>query len=84
MQQSGTLPVNWSAADCKATPESPSRIYVGSDGVMVPLVTDAEKATRRQKIKGTSAALRQGATATAEQARRGSAIQGVQDRRFLR
>ena len=51
MQQSCTLPVNWSAADCKAEPEAPSRIYLGSDGVMVPLVTDVEKKKRRQKIK---------------------------------
>lgn len=50
-QQSGTLPVNWSAADCQAEPQAPSRIYLGSDGVMVPLVTDAEKKQRRQKIK---------------------------------
>jgi hypothetical protein len=51
MQQSCTLPLNWSAADCKAEPGAPSRIYLGSDGVMVPLVTDAEKKKRRQKIK---------------------------------
>jgi hypothetical protein len=49
-QRSGELPLDWSAADCK-TPEKTTRIYVGSDGVMVPLVTDAEKASRRQKIK---------------------------------
>jgi len=51
MQQSCTLPVNWSAADCKAESDAPSRIYLGSDGVMVPLVTDVEKKKRRQKIK---------------------------------
>ena len=28
-----------------------TRIYVGSDGVMVPMVTDAEKTARRQKVK---------------------------------
>jgi hypothetical protein len=50
-QQSCVLPVDWSAADCKADPQSPSRIYLGSDGVMVPLVTDVEKKKRRQKIK---------------------------------
>ena len=49
-QRSGRLPLDWSAADCKT--EGPAtRIYLGSDGVMVPLVTDAEKATRRQKVK---------------------------------
>jgi hypothetical protein len=50
-QQSCTLPLPWSVADCKTEPESPSRIYLGSDGVMVPLVTDVEKKQRRQKIK---------------------------------
>src|SRR5262249_3780373 len=44
------LPLDWSAADCKT--EGPTtRIYLGSDGVMVPLVTDEEKARRRQKIR---------------------------------
>jgi hypothetical protein len=49
-QQSGRLPLAWSAADCK-TREQVTRIYLGSDGVMVPLVTDAEKTSRRQAIK---------------------------------
>ena len=49
-QRSGQLPLDWSAADCK-TQEKTTRIYLGSDGVMVPLVTDAEKTSRRQKIK---------------------------------
>jgi hypothetical protein len=49
-QRSGRLPLDWSAADCKT--EGPTtRIYLGSDGVMVPLVTDEEKAARRQKVK---------------------------------
>jgi hypothetical protein len=50
-QQSCTLPLPWTVADCKTEPESPSRIYLGSDGVMVPLVTDVEKKKRRQKVK---------------------------------
>ena len=49
-QRSGRLPLDWSAADCK-TAEGTTRIYLGSDGVMVPLVTEAEKAARRKKIK---------------------------------
>lgn len=49
-QKSGTLPVDWSATDCK-TEEGTTRVYFGSDGVMVPTVTDAEKRTRRQKTK---------------------------------
>ena len=53
-QRSGQLPLEWSAADCRVEPKaktSPTRVYLGSDGVMVPLVTDAEKVSRRQKIK---------------------------------
>lgn len=50
-QQSGRLALDWSAADCKLKGEETTRLYVGSDGVMVPLITDAEKRGRRQKIK---------------------------------
>jgi hypothetical protein len=49
-QQSGQLPVDWSATDCQ-TEVKTTRVYFGSDGVMVPLVTDAEKRSRRQAIK---------------------------------
>jgi len=76
-QQSGTVVIGWTAADCRAEPAAepgsladPStpppaggvtpaenaepvatRLYLGSDGVKVPLVTEAEKQARRQKIK---------------------------------
>jgi hypothetical protein len=50
-QRSGRLPLGWSAADCKIEGQATTRIYVGSDGVMVPLVTDDEKALRRRKVK---------------------------------
>jgi hypothetical protein len=50
-QRAGQLPLGWSAGDCKTASEKTTRIYIGSDGVMVPLVTDTEKACRRQKIK---------------------------------
>ena len=50
-QRSGRLGLDWSAADCKAEDRKAARVYVGSDGVMVPLVTDAEKTARRQKTK---------------------------------
>ena len=49
-QKSGRLPVDWSAADCR-TESGRTRVYFGSDGVMVPLVTEAEKDGRRGKIK---------------------------------
>jgi len=49
-QKSGQLPVTWSAPDCQ-TDAGTTRVYFGSDGVMVPLVTDAEKKARRQQVK---------------------------------
>jgi hypothetical protein len=54
--KAGVLPTDWSAADCPARdkegkPTGRSRIYLGSDGVMVPHVTDKEKRTRRERIK---------------------------------
>jgi hypothetical protein len=49
-QQSGQLPVNWSARECK-TEAGGTRVYFGSDGVTVRMVTDAEKKLRRQKVK---------------------------------
>ena len=53
-QREGKLPIKWSATDCHVDPKdpaSPTRLYLGSDGVTVPLVTDVEKKKRRQKIK---------------------------------
>jgi hypothetical protein len=54
--RAGTLSVDWTASDCPALdkegqPTERSRIYLGSDGVMVPHVTDKEKRTRRDRIK---------------------------------
>jgi hypothetical protein len=49
-QQRGTLGPGWQAQDCR-TEGGKTRVYLGSDGVMVPLVTDAEKQKRRTKIK---------------------------------
>jgi len=49
-QKAGQLPMDWSAADCR-TESGTSRIYFGSDGVQVPVVTDIEKRKRRQKVK---------------------------------
>jgi hypothetical protein len=52
VQRSERLPVGWSATDCRPDPKAKTtRVYVGSDGVMVPLVTDAEKTSRRDKVK---------------------------------
>ncbi len=42
----GRVGPDWTAADCR-TPEGVNRIMVGADGVMVPVITAAEKAKRR-------------------------------------
>jgi hypothetical protein len=54
--KAGLLPVEWTAADCPALdkegqPTEQSRVYLGSDGVMVPHVTEQEKRTRRDGTK---------------------------------
>jgi hypothetical protein len=49
-QRSGQLQLDWSALDCR-TEQGTTRVYFGSDGVTVPLVTDTEKSSRRQKVK---------------------------------
>jgi hypothetical protein len=54
-QQSGAWALPWTAADCRLSgagqPAGISRVYLGADGVQVPLVTDQEKKARRQKVK---------------------------------
>jgi hypothetical protein len=53
-QRSAQLPIAWSAGDCRVEPKaagSSTRLYLGSDGVMVPMVTDREKQSRRESIK---------------------------------
>jgi hypothetical protein len=54
--KAGQLPIDGQARDCPALdkegqPTERSRIYLGSDGVMVPHVTDKEKRTRRDRVK---------------------------------
>ena|SRR5215475_551088 len=55
-QQSGALTIPWSAADCpvkdeQGRPTGTTRVYLGADGVMVPMVTEQEKKARRHKVK---------------------------------
>jgi len=53
-QQSGQIGTAWKAADCRVKPQDggpTTRIYAGCDGVMVPVITDAEKQKRRTAIK---------------------------------
>lgn len=49
-QRGATLLPDWSALDCTAEQRT-TRVYLGCDGVKVPLVTDAEKQRRRAKIR---------------------------------
>jgi hypothetical protein len=49
-QRRGQLAPDWEASDCR-TESGVTRVYLGSDGVMVPLITDAEKQKRRQGVK---------------------------------
>jgi hypothetical protein len=55
-QQAGTIATAWTAADCtvvengRKVPEK-TRVYTGCDGVMVPVITQAEKDKRRAKVK---------------------------------
>jgi hypothetical protein len=54
--EAGRLPVKWNASDCPALnadgqPTEQTRVYLGSDGVMVPVITDQEKEKRRGTIK---------------------------------
>jgi len=50
LQARGLLAPDWEAADCR-TESGTTRVYLGSDGVMVPLITDAEKQKRRTAVK---------------------------------
>jgi len=47
-QQDGTLTAVWQAQDCRLE-TGQTRVYLGSDGVKVPMVTETEKAKRRHR-----------------------------------
>lgn len=55
--RAGALEIGWTAADCRVrdpadpTKLGPSRIYLGCDGVLVPMVKAAEKTARRQAVR---------------------------------
>jgi len=56
--ESGAIKPQWQAKDCKVkTPEGKevSRVYLGIDGFMVPLLTDEEKRKRRDKVTASRA-----------------------------
>jgi hypothetical protein len=54
-QQKNALHVTWHAQDCVVPEEDKTRkktrVYTGCDGVMVPIITEAEKIKRRDKVK---------------------------------
>ena len=53
-QQDHAIDVTWHAKDCvvpDGRTRGKTRVYTGCDGVMVPIVTDAEKVKRRDGIK---------------------------------
>jgi len=56
VQQAAVLKTAWTAADCQVAQEDRTvteitRVYTGCDGVMVPVITQAEKLKRRSKVK---------------------------------
>lgn len=48
-QKSGALRPDWTAEDCRSGLKEPTCIITGADGVMVPMVTKAEKQKRRKR-----------------------------------
>ena len=56
VQQAAVLDTAWTAKDCAVlvegrVVEGKTRVYTGCDGVMVPIITQAEKQKRRAKVK---------------------------------
>lgn len=49
-REDGTLGPNWQAQDCAVNEGGLTRVMVGSDGVMVPVITEAEKQKRRENL----------------------------------
>lgn len=50
LSRSGQLSPDWTARDCPAPEVGKSLVYLSSDGFMVPLITHAEKVSRREKV----------------------------------
>ena len=48
-QSKGQLEISLTPEKCKSSPEGPTRVYIGTDGVKVPMVTTEEKIKRRKK-----------------------------------
>jgi hypothetical protein len=50
-QQAARIDTAWKAEDCRVKGEQTTRVYSGCDGVMVPVITEAEKQKRRAAVK---------------------------------
>lgn len=55
-EKQGRLTLDWNASECfvpdeHGRPTAATRVYLGADGVMVPVLTQAEKDKRRAKVK---------------------------------
>jgi len=61
---------DWDVSDCKMSVDGPTRIMVGSDGVMVPLITQSEKQKRRKNRRPRRRKKAKGQTAIARKRRR--------------
>jgi len=48
VRDKGLIRPGWNALDCKTNANGPTRVMVGADGVMVPLVTQSEKQKRHK------------------------------------
>ncbi len=55
VQRKGLLAASFTIEDCKTTPTGPKRVYVGTDGVKVPMVTEGEK-DKRRNLRGSKRA----------------------------
>ena len=61
VRQDGRLPAAWTQADAKVEGSEQTRVYGGIDGVMAPMVTQAEKHKRRkEQVTRRQARVRQG------------------------
>jgi len=67
----GVVGPTWEARDCQVTPEGPTRVMVGSDGVMVPVITAAEKQKRREDRRSSGGKRRQRSKTVARRGKRG-------------
>ena len=62
----------WDVSDCTTSVNGPTRIMVGSDGVMVPLITQSEKQKRRENRRPRRRKKAKSQTAIARKRRRRS------------